>query len=873
MDFHDQDSPCDSADTADPNCFHVVALGASAGGLESLENFFKTMSPDSGLAFVVLQHLSPDFRSVMDELLARHTKMTIRKAEDDMEVEPNTIYLNPPRKNMIVSGGSLYLSDVDPSEALTLPIDQFFRSMAQDYRRQAIAVVLSGTGSDGSRGIRDVYEAGGLVLSETEETAKFDGMPRSAHETGCVHLVLPPDAMPEALVSYVNQALSPQDFAEKTFVPPRLGSMETVFRLLRDEYGIDFSLYKPNTVVRRVERRISLQHSDTIDTYVEQLKSDPEELNALYRDLLIGVTRFFRDREAFEFIAEEVLPSLIKEKESGDELRIWVAGSATGEEPYSLAILADEAMQAAGKQLDIKLFATDVHPASLEHASTGLYSEESIKHVGKIRLSKYFVKTTEGYRIETSLRQMIVFARHNVFKDAPFTKLDLISCRNLLIYLQPLAQRKALSLFHFGLKPQGVLMLGPSETVGELKDEFEALNNRWKVFRKSRDIRLPPEMRLQITPASGAEQIRPAAPEKRQPLANSRSLLQSYDALLEHYISAGFLIDGSRNILHIFGTASSYLQPRSGRMSVDLLELVKADLKPILASAIQRVRRGAEPVVTTAVKLTEDSVTRDVKIKVLAVEELSTTTHSNLIITLAERTVPTVAETPMVEASAHELSKGRVDDLEEELRYTKESLQSTVEELETSNEELQATNEELVASNEELQSTNEELHSVNEELYSVNAEYQNKISELTEMTADMENLLQSTEIGTIFLDDQLAIRKYTGKIEKWFDLVRRDLGRKISAFSHNLNYDGLIEDVHQVLNEATPIEGEVQDQTGQWLHLRLHPYRREGAVRGVVMTLIDISNLKQTRAKLQRLSRDCRIFGRCNHRQEFLRPH
>ncbi|QDU86728.1 Autoinducer 2 sensor kinase/phosphatase LuxQ [Pirellulimonas nuda] len=846
-------SPRTEPEPADPACFHVVAIGASAGGLESLEKFFRDMPLDSGMAFVVLQHLSPDFRSLMDELLARQTKIRICKAEDDMAVEPNTIYLNPPRKNMIVSGGNLYLSDLDPNESLALPIDQFFRSLASDYRRQAIAVVLSGTGSDGSRGVRDVYEAGGLVLAETEETAKFDGMPRSAQETGCVHLALPPDAMPEALVSYVNQSLSPQDFADQVFVPPRLGGMERIFRLIRDAYGIDFSFYKPNTVVRRVERRVSLMHSGSIDAYVRQVESDPEELNALYRDLLIGVTRFFRDRDAFDYLKEEVFPELIQGKASGEELRVWVAGCASGEEAYSIAILVEEAMRDAGKSLEVKLFATDIHPTSLEVAAAGVYPSESFTQVSTERLERYFQPVSGGrFQVRTALRQMVVFAKHNVFKDAPFTKLDLISCRNLLIYLQPLAQKKALSLFHFGLRPRGILVLGPSESPGDLKDELESCNNRWKVFRKRRDVRLPAEVRL--TPLAPRE----AAPQRTlvpppPPPPPHRSLLRAYDALLARIASAAYLIDDARNVLHVFGDGQQHLQPRGGRLSLDLLEMVQEDLRPVLGAAIQRVRGGAEPVATTAVKLDSDQGERELSVRVERLHD-PTVGQTWMLVTLAGREAPAERGAPADAVPASDFSSARVDDLEVELRYARENLQNTVEELETSNEELQATNEELVASNEELQSTNEELHSVNEELYTVNGEYQNKIAELTELTHDMENLLESTEIGTIFLDRDLAIRKYTGKVAAWFDLVSRDVGRKISAFSNNLGYAGLIEDLGRVLESGQPLEREVRDQSGKWLLLRLHPYRGEGAPAGVVMTLIDISNLKRMEREAARLA-------------------
>ncbi len=847
------DGDCEGFDNSEPSCFHVVAVGASAGGLESLEQFFKTMPAASGMAFIVLQHLSPDFRSLMDELLARHTTMTIRKAEDDMEVQANTIYLNPPRKNMIVSGGNLYLSELEPNEPMSLPIDQFFRSLAQDYRRQAIAIVLSGTGSDGSRGIRDVYEAGGLVLAETEESAQFDGMPRSAQETGCVHLVLHPEAMPEALVSYVNQALSPQDFAEKVFVPPRLSGMETVFRLIRDEYGIDFSHYKPNTVVRRVERRIALLHSANVEAYGEQLEKDPEELNSLYRDLLIGVTRFFRDREAFDYLESDIIPELVENKENGDELRVWSAGCATGEEAYSIAILIDEAVQAAGKKLNVKVFATDVHPVSLEFAGAGVYPEEAFAHVDVVRVKQYFDETADGYKARNRLRQMIVFAKHNVFKDAPFTKLDLVSCRNLLIYLQTLAQKKALSLFHFGLRTQGVLVLGPSESPGELKDEFETLNNRWKVYRKRRDVRLPAEVRLPLGTSTEQVSSQTPGPGSKTPNTPQRNLMLAYDRILERFVPAAFLINDDRELIHVFGDGKNYLEGHTGRVSTDLLDMVRSDLKPVLASAIQRVRRGTETRVATAVRLDADGDALDLRIQV---DKLSDDRSRQVwfFVSLELESSPSAAKNPVEKISAAEFSQDRMNDLEVELRYTKESLQTTVEELETSNEELQATNEELVASNEELQSTNEELHSVNEELYTVNAEYQDKISELTELTNDMESLLESTEIGTIFLDKKLAIRKYTGKVVEWFNLVSRDIGRNVSNFSHKLNHPGLMEDVEEVLNGGQPLEREIQDESGEWLHLRLHPYHQDDAVKGVVMTLIDISNLKQTRAKLQRLS-------------------
>lgn len=852
--LHNQESSaaCDGTGEAEDPCFYVVAIGASAGGLESLGNFFKAMPSDSGMAFVVLQHLSPDFRSLMDELLARDTDMKIRKAEDGMAVEPNTIYLNPPRKNMIVSGGNLYLSEIDPEQVLSLPIDQFFRSLAQDYRRQCIGVVLSGTGSDGSRGIRDIHEAGGLVLAETEETAKFDGMPRSAQETGCVHLVLPPAAMPEALVSYMQNSLSPQDFAEKTFVPPLLGGLEAVFRMLHDEYGIDFSLYKPNTVVRRIERRINLKQATNIDKYVERLENDSDELSALYHDLLIGVTQFFRDRDAFEYLRSDVIPRMVAEKSNGDELRVWIAGCATGEEAYTYAMLIDREIQESKKDITVKILATDVHTVSLDFASAGVYPEDSFAKIDNDLTQRYFEKTSHGWRVHPRLRKTVVFANHNVFEDAPFTRLDLVSCRNLLIYLQALAQKKAVSLFHFGLRANGVLVLGPSESTGELKEEFETLNHRWKVFRKRRDIRLSSAMRVPLSVAN-SDNSKLEDSLRKNKSTHQHVLLRAYDLVLARLASAGFLVDDNRELIHVFGDAAEFLTPPIGRVSRDFFRLVRSKFQSVIGALFHRVKRGDETTVTSVVQCEEDDTHRHYQVSVEKLVDQQVE-RDWFLITIEPQLQSHEKRIVAERVSSSDLSAARLNELEVELRYTKENLQATVEELETSNEELQATNEELIASNEELQSTNEELHSVNEELYTVNAEYQNKISELSEITDDMNTLLESTEIGTIFLDADLTIRKHTGTIEKWFDLAPGDIGRRISAFSHRLNYSELMRDIEGVLQSNEPFEVEIQDESGSWLHLRLHPYKTVRDSQGVVMTLIDISSLRQTRAKMQRLS-------------------
>ncbi len=831
---------------------YIVGIGASAGGLESLERFFTAMPHDTGMAFVVIQHLSPDFKSLMDELLARYTRLPIYRAEEGMQVEANSIYLIPPKKEMIVAGGRLLLTDKDPKQPLAMPIDRFFRSLAQDAGKRAIGIILSGTGSDGSRGICDIHSSGGLVICETRETAKFDGMPQAALETGVVDQILPSDGIPSALVDYRSRSPLSEPVASAEQAPSE--AIDMVFKLLNDQWGIDFSHYKPNTVSRRIQRRLSMIGAYTLEEYVERLQVDHDELNALYRDLLIGVTRFFRDRDAFVKLESEVIPDLVRKGAGEEEIRIWVAGCATGEEVYSLAILVHEQLESAARPVNVKIFATDVHRASLDYAGAGVYSEEALADVAPERLARYFDKKRDGYHVVQDLRQMIVFATHNVICDAPFTKLDLITCRNLLIYFQPRAQRKALSLFHFGLKTGGWLFLGPSETPGELLDELDVIDGHWKIYRKSREVRLPSDMELPM-----GKTLLPARhtynPATVSPTAQpDAALVGAYDAMLDRYMPPGLLINEKRELLHAFGGAERFLKMKSGRPTNDVLNMFDRELRNAVTGAVQRVLRDQSSVSYTGVRLDEESDERKLRVTV----EPIANPHSpiaQLLIRIEEIELPSVetgaAAGEPVDEDMRQMSADRIDLLEGELRYSKENLQATIEELETSNEEMQATNEELVAANEELQSTNEELQSVNEELYTVNAEYQKKIGELSELTSDMDNLLDSTEVGTIFLDRELAIRKFTPQIGQEFHLLPQDLGRPINSFAHNIKHPDLLNDLKAVVKNERPREREVQDRQGKWLYLRILPYRtKTKKVDGVVLTLIDITPVKQAQQQL-----------------------
>jgi two-component system CheB/CheR fusion protein len=858
--------------------FHIVGIGASAGGLESLERFFTHLPPDTGMAFVVLQHLSPDFRSLMDELLGRRTPMRIRQAESEMAVEPNTVYLLPPMKEMIIRHRRLLLSDRDPRLGLTLPIDLFLRSLAQDVGDRAIAVILSGSGSDGSRGVQEVSRVGGAVFCESPETAQFNGMPLSAIRTGIVHQVLPPERIAMAIPAL---AAAPGAEAESSRTPDDERGVDAIVRLLRDEYAIDFSHYKASTVVRRIERRLALNRSVDIDMYVEQLRSDPRELSSLYEDLLIGVTRFFRDEPAFQALEERVIPELLDRTPPDQQVRVWVPGCATGQEAYSIAILLHQALAARRRPINVKILATDVHKASLDLAGVGIYPEEQVAGIGRERLERYFTLRPNGYQVSPSLRECIVFAPHNLIRDAPFTNLDLITCRNLLIYFQPHAQKTVLTLFHFALKPGGFLFLGSSESPGGLVDEFDTIDEHAKIYRKLRDIGLPRDLKLPL-PRGSTPQRTPVAVPPRGGV--NPQLMSVYDRLLDRFMPPSFLVDEHGHLVDTFGGVGTLLKVKTRRPTQSLLEMLPEDLKAVVSGALHRVRRDGESVRYPGIQLPGHAT------RMSLVAEPLRDAHGNLTYVLmalgdgdgaepAAALVPPFADVPVSRSdpeafaapAADGLARDRIAALEEELTYAKEHLQSAIEEYETSNEELQATNEELVAANEELQSTNEELHSVNEELYTVNAEYQRKNAELQELNDDIEHLLNGTDVATMFLDRQLCIRKFTPRMADLFHVIPQDVGRPLHAFAHDLLHGDLMADIGRVLQTGEVVEAQTWDRRQRCYFLRVLPYRarmrdraisvvqqpgadRDGLPDGVLLTLTDISALEQARAKLAQVS-------------------
>jgi two-component system CheB/CheR fusion protein len=829
----------------------VVGIGASAGGLEAIERFFRAMPVDSGMAFVVIQHLSPDFESLMDQLLARFTPMAVERVDAAVVPRRNTIYLLPPRKEMVVMAGQLRIYDKPAEQTLSMPINVFFRSLAREMSDRAIAIVLSGTGTDGSMGVMDVHGAGGLVLVQSEETAKFDGMPRSAVMTGHVDAVLAPESMPEALLSYAKNptASLPQSVADKA-VSDALRGVPVILHRLRETYGIDFNFYKPATTSRRIERRMAQGNFATVQEYCDTVVRDPGELDLLYKDLLIGVTRFFRDPEAFAIIAEKVVPAVLDQVPPDREIRIWCAGCATGEEPYSIAMLFLEAMDARHRDANIKIFASDVHRESLQFAAAGVYPETSLAEMTPERRDKFFERDAKGFRVAPRLRKVLIFSPHNLIKDPPFTRMDLVTCRNLLIYFQQPAQTKVLASFHFALSLGGFLFLGPSEGTGEVQGEFEVVERHWKIYRKSQESRLPVEMRVSLAPFATRPVGRAATP-------GDLRLARAYDVLLGRYVPSAVLVDERREVLHVFGDADQYLRPPSGRMQRDLVAMARGDLRIAISSAIQNALKRNEKVVFRGVRTGEGDHVAVLDIVADPIlDKVSSSTYV-LVLFEQEKAIP-IDVTPG--EGGRELTIGaeareRIHQLEVELRHAKESLQTTIEELETSNEELQASNEELLASNEELQSTNEELHSVNEELYSVNSEHEQKIKELAEVTTDLKNLMHATEIGTLFLDRDQRIRLFTPAAARLFNLLPQDEGRDIRHITSRIKDDDVFEDIATASAKRTRVDSHVLAPDGSVYLRRIMPYfDGENQPDGLVITFVDVSALARAEERLRALT-------------------
>ena len=836
------------------NSFFVVGIGASAGGLRALEEFFENMPSDSGAAFVVIQHLSPDYESLMSELLKRRTNMSVQGVEEQMRLTPNTIFLIPPGQNLVLENKRLHLirQTRDQSRQLNFPIDLFFQSLAAESKEYSINIILSGTGSDGTRGIQEVSESGGIVLAQDPATAEFDGMPQSAIATGIVDLVLSPSELAQATYQFVTSPTELQAF--RNGQQNRLGpiQLQQIVSTIEQYENVDFTHYKPSTLIRRIQRRCLLMGYEDLDNYIRRLETSEEERSALRNDLLITVTRFFRDSEAWQILEQSILPQLIEQADPNQTLRIWITACATGEEAYSMAILLRELLDHCPSPRKAKIFATDIDQVALNKASSGVYPASTVSNLSEARLNRFFVcRDDDSFEASRSLREMIIFANHNLAKDAAFTHMDLISCRNVLIYMQPELQNQVLRNLHFALKAKGILFLVVSETLGTLEAEFKPLQRKWKIYQKLRHVKLP--LTTPDITALSVKQLRPypAAPSR---LPRFDPLLETaFKTLLNHRETTCLLIDRQTQLLYVCGDALNLLKVPDGRSSKDVLNMLPQSLQLPLSTALHRIRQGKENYVQYSGCQITDSGDDDLTVSLEVCQKTANRDTSEFfIVVIGRENSPKIADlSSRFEADTD--TAQYILQLEQELQRTRENLQATIEELETTNEEQQATNEELIASNEELQSTNEELQSVNEELYTVNAEYQSKIQELTELNNDLDNLLGNIEVGVIFLDNELRIRKFTPTATIACNLVDTDVNRPIGHLSHNLDNLDLLDLLEQVKRQGTTAEREVWvRRQGPHLLMRIHPYLRENQmVDGLVLTFVNIDDIKQTQLQLE----------------------
>ena len=853
--------------------FPVVGIGASAGGLAAFEAFFSGMpsDTDSGMAFVLVQHLAPDHKSMLADLVKRYTRMQVFEVEDGMAVQPNCAYIIPPNRDMAFLDGTLQLLEPAAPRGLRLPIDFFFRSLAQDQHERAICIVLSGTGSGGTLGLRAVKGEGGMVMAQNPESTEHDGMPRSAIATGLVDFVLPPAEMPAQLIAYVAHAFGKPPRPASPTPPKTEAALKKIFVLLRAQTGHDFSQYKQNTVNRRVERRMAVHQIAQLGDYIRFLQQTPAEVEALFRDLLIGVTSFFRDREAFAALQERVIPRLFVGKACGASIRVWVPGCSTGEEAYSLAMLLQEQMQALKQRFKLQLFATDLDRQAIEQARAGVYPASIAADVSPERLTRFFSQGPDGgaYRVQKSLRDILVFSEHDVIKDPPFSRLDLISCRNLLIYMGGDLQKKLIPLFHYALNPGGSLFLGTSETVGEFADLFAPLDRKAKLYQRKEDgaaagrmsvgVHVPRECKV------GAV-VRPPAKVPGEGRQRLRELTEQ--TLLQHYAPVGALVNESGDILYLHGRTGLYLEPTPGEASMNILKMAREGLRRNLTTALHKAVASQQPVRHPGLRVkTNGDFTRvDLVIQPVEAGSFAAAEAMLLLVTFTEAApeqppgISAAAEASQDADGVTTDSDARIAALVKELHAKEEFLQTTNEELETTNEELKSSNEEMQSINEELQSTNEELEtskeelqSVNEELATVNAELQAKVVDLSRANNDMNNLLAGTGIGTVFVDHQLRIQRFTPAVTQVINLILSDVGRPVGHIVSNLaDYDRLVEDVRRVLETLVPIEVEVQTNSGAWYLLRIRPYRTlENVIEGAVITFTEITELKTAQAVLR----------------------
>ena len=842
-----------SADTP-----RIIGIGASAGGLEALDAFLSQVPADSGLAFVIIQHLDPMHKGVMPELLQRITPMRVTQAGNRMQVKADCVYVIPPNKDLSILHGKLYLLDPVAARGLRLPIDFFFRSLAEDQHERAIGVILSGMGSDGTLGLRAIKENAGLSLVQDPETAKFDAMPRSAIEAGLADIVAPAQKLPQCIVTYLNHrqhGVTTHTIDPETILPLKSqSSLEQIIVLLRERTSNDFSLYKKNTIYRRIERRMGLHKIDAIAGYVRYLRENPQELDLLFKELLIGVTNFFRDPAAWEQLKTVAIPALLDNYPAGKRMRAWVPACSTGEEAYSLAMIFKEVLNQrqslAGFSLQI--FATDLDEDAIEKARQGFYPANICADVTDERLSRFFIQEDGGYRVSKTIREMVIFAPQNIIMDPPFTKLDILSCRNLLIYLDQPLQNKLIPLFHYALVSRGILMLGNAETIGSQTSLFNPLDKNTRLYQRM-DNSLQTavvDFPIKYFPVSALAGKEPKSTPMIGQSTNLETLTDQF--LLQHFAPAAVLVTTDGDIIYISGRTGKYLEPAAGKANWNIYAMAREGLRNELAIALKKAQRQQDAVLVPDLSIDMDGTTHSFNLTVQAITKPDVL--RNKLIVVFNDVASSLSSKPRRRkpGDMQKLLEAQLQQALEDLQTTREEMQSSQEELKSANEELQSSNEELQSTNEELNTSKEEMQSLNEELQTVNAELQSKVEDLTWVNNDMKNLLDSMEIATIFLDNQLKIRRFTSYATHLFKLIPGDLGRHLSDIVTDLDYPQFMADIRKVMQTLAFIDQQIKTFDNRWFKVRIMPYRtQDNMIDGVVITFIDICEIKQLEAELR----------------------
>jgi len=843
--------------------FPIVGIGASAGGLEALEQFLGNVPENSGMAYVIIQHLDPTQKGMLPELLQRITPMKVYQVADRMPAKVNSVYVIPPNKSMSILNGILHLFEPVETRGMRLPIDFFLRSLADDKQDLSIGVILSGMGSDGSTGLRAIKEKNGIVVVQDPADAKFDSMPRSAIDLVLADIIAPAHEIPVRILDFLKQI--PAIRSDLNTEIKDKSSLEKIIILLRTYTGNDFSLYKKNTLYRRIERRMTVHKIDKIVTYVHFLQGNPKEVEILFKELLIGVTSFFRDSAVWVRLKEMLFPEMFSAIQPGSVLRAWVPGCSTGEEAYSLAIVFREALEKVNQHggTSLQIFATDIDPDAIEIARRGLYPANIAADMSIDRLSRYFIPTEEGYRIKTEIREMVVFAQHNVILHPPFTRIDILSCRNLLIYVDPELQKKLIGLFYYSINPDGIMMLGSSETPGNQNHLFTAVDSKLRIYKRTQSGHLPEYFDF----PSSFSRSKSSVP--RNQLTDTGSLnfqVLADRLLLDYYSPAGVLVNEYGDVIYIHGHTGKYLEPAAGKANMNIFAMLREGLRNELHHAFRRAVTNKETVVLHNLRVTNNGLSQVVNIDIKWIDKPELLYGTLMIIFTEVKEVAAIG--PALKSKGHSKDSSKEKEMEAELMRMREVMQNSLEEVQTSQEELRSTNEELQSTNEELQSTNEELttskeemQSLNEELQTVNAELQAKVDDYSRVNNDMKNLLNSTEIATLFLDRELSIRRFTLQATKIFKLIKSDIGRPFTDQTSELNYPELADDAREVLRTLVFIQKEVPALDGRWFLVRIMPYRTfDDRIDGLVITFINISEHKRTAHKLLESEKKNRIL-------------